>query len=74
MSATEILEQLPKLSPNDLQVVHERILELKEVHEIEAGAELNAAIALGLESLESEPTVTLDEARRKISQWAGRSS
>lgn len=68
MSATEILEELPKLSLDDLQVVHERILELKEVREIEPSAELNAAIALGLESLENEPTISLDEARRKVAK------
>jgi hypothetical protein len=74
MSAAEILEQLPKLSPVELQIVHQRILELEEAQEIEPGAELSTAIAEGLRSLQTEPTVSLEEARQKVTQWAGRSS
>jgi hypothetical protein len=74
MSATEILEELPKLSPAELQIVHQRILKLEEEQEIEPSAELNAAIGEGMRSLETEPTVSLAEARQKVARWAGRSS
>jgi hypothetical protein len=74
MSATEILAELPRLSPAELQIVHQRIMELEERHELEPSAELNVAIAEGLRSLETEPTVSLEDARHKVAQWAGRSS
>jgi hypothetical protein len=73
MSASEILIELPRLTPAELELIQERILELEEARIIEPSPGLNAAIAAGLSSLENEPTVTLDEARPKVRQWAGRS-
>jgi hypothetical protein len=72
MSATEILAELPKLSPDDLRIVHDRILELQEAQEIEPGPGLNAAIEEGMRSLKNEPLVSLEDARRDVSKWAGR--
>ena len=74
MSAIEILDELPKLTPTELQRIHERILEIEEAQEIEETPELLAAIDEGLRSLESEPTHTLDEVRAKIAQWTSKSS
>ena len=74
MSAAEILDQLPKLTPAELQNIHERILELEEAQEVEETPELLAAVDGGLRSSESEPTYTPDEVRAKIAQWTSRSS
>ena len=73
MSTAEILEGLSKLSPAELNLVHERILELEESHVIDPSAEFSAAIEEGLHSLRTEPTVSLEEARQKIAVWSGRS-
>lgn len=74
MSATEILEGLSKLSPVELTLVHERILELEESHAIEPGAEFSAAIEEGLQSMRTEPGIGLEEAREKVQGWIGRSA
>ncbi len=74
LSATEILDELPKLTPTELQRIHERILEIEEAQEIEETPELLAAIDEGVRSLESEPTYTLEEVRAKIAQWTSKSS
>jgi hypothetical protein len=74
MSTSEILDELPKLTPNDLQRVYSRILELEDVQEIEETPGLLSAIDDGLRSLANEPTHTLDEARAKIAQWTSKSS
>ena len=74
MSAVEILNELPKLTPVELQHIHERILELEEAQEIEETPELLAAVDEGLRSLETERTYTPDEMRAKIAQWTSKSS
>ncbi|MHA3772354.1 hypothetical protein ACXR0O_12545 [Verrucomicrobiota bacterium sgz303538] len=74
MSAAEILDELPNLTPRELQRIHERILELEEAQEVEETPELLAAVDEGLRSLENEPTYTPDEVRAKIAQWTSRSS
>ncbi len=74
MSAAEILDELPKLPIEELQRIHERILELEEAQEVEETPELLAAVDEGLRSLEREPTYTPEEVRRKIAQWTSRSS
>jgi hypothetical protein len=66
MSVAEILAELPKLPPTELQRILERILELEEPQEIEETPELLAAIDEGLRSLENEPTYTPDEVRARI--------
>jgi hypothetical protein len=71
VSAAEILEGLSKLSPVELSLVHERILELEESHVIEPSAEFSAAIEEGLRSLATEPTFTVDEVRQEIPGWIG---
>jgi hypothetical protein len=74
MSALEILKELPKLTPVELQHIHERILELEEALEVEETPELLAAVDAGLRSLETERTYTADEARARIVQWTSKSS
>ncbi len=74
MSAAEILEGLSKLSPVELELVHERILELEESYVIEPSAEFSAEIEEGMKSLRAEPSVSLEEARQKIAVWSGKSA
>jgi len=66
MRVAEILDELPKLTPMELQRIHERILELKEAQE------LLAAVDEGMRSLENEPTYTLEEVRARIAQWTSK--
>ena len=72
MSTAEILDELAKLSPVELQHVHARILELEEAQDLEETPELLAAIDEGLRSLENERTYTLGEARAKIARWTSK--
>ena len=74
MSVAEILNELPKLTPAELQHIHERIVELEEAQEVEETPELLAAVDEGLRSLETERTYTLGEVRTKIAQWTSKSS
>ncbi len=74
MSAAEILNELPKLTPLELQHIHARILELEEAQEVEETPELLAAVDEGVRSLASERTYTPDEVRAKIAQWTSKSS
>ena len=73
MSTAEILEGLSKLSPVELSLVHERVLELEESHVIEPSADFSAAIAEGLRSSETERTFTVEEVRQEIAGWTGKS-
>ena len=59
MSTAEILEELPKLTPSDLELVYARAaeLQLKSVFD-----EADAAF-------EKEGGVSLEEARRVIDSW-----
>jgi len=74
MSASEILAELPKLSTEERLTIYRQIARMEHLDEIEPGPEFRAAIEEGLRSLETEPVVSLDEVKAKISQWAGRSS
>ncbi len=44
MSTAEILDELPKLTPLELQHIRERILELGEAQEVEETPELLAVV------------------------------
>jgi hypothetical protein len=74
MSATEILEELPRLSSEERLKIYQHIAQLEHLDEIEPSPELHAAIEEGLRSMETEPMVPLAEVRSKIAQWAGLSS
>ena len=73
MSAAEILNELPKLTPVELQRIHERIIELEEAREIEETPELLAAVDEGLRSAESEPVYSTEEVRAKVAEWISKS-
>ncbi len=73
MSTTEILNELPRLSTDELQRIQQRILDLEDQREIVPNVEFSAAIEAGIRSLETEPPVDAADVRRKIEGWAAHS-
>ena len=69
MSATEILDELPKLTPAELETVYRRAVELHQGRTVEASPELLAAIDAADESFAKEGGVSLDEARGIAASW-----
>lgn len=74
MSTSEILAELPKLSFEELEQVHLRIMELEEEMEIKESPEMLAAIEEGRRSIRNERTYTPAEARELLTQWTTKSS
>lgn len=73
MSMTEILEELPKLSPTDQKLIRERIDELLMV-DFEETPEMLAAIDEGIHSAENEPGYPVEAVRTELSSWFTKSS
>ena len=69
MSATEILDELPKLSPAELETIYRRAMELHQGRGVEATPELLAAIDEADTSFAKEGGVDLAEARRIVASW-----
>ena len=69
MSATEILDELPRLTPAELEIVYRRAVELHQGQTVEASPELLAAIDAADESFAREGGVGVDEARRIAASW-----
>ena len=69
MSMAEILDELSRLSPAELETVHRRIVELHQGRTVEASMELLTAIDAADKSFENEGAVSVDEARRIAASW-----
>lgn len=69
MSATEILDELPKLSLPELEAVYRRAVELHRGQTVEASPELLAAIDEADEGFATEGGVSVEEARRIAASW-----
>jgi hypothetical protein len=69
MSATEILDELSKLTPAELEIIYRRAVELHQGHTLEASPELAAAIDAADQSFAKEGGVSVDEARRIVASW-----
>ncbi len=69
MSTTEILDELGRLEPAELELIYRRAMELHRGLAIEASPELLAAIDEADESLAREGGVGIDEARRILASW-----
>jgi hypothetical protein len=69
MSIKEILEELPKLTPKERQELREWL----DAEEFPETDELIAAADDGLRSAETEPLLSIDDARETIRQWATKS-
>ncbi len=73
MSVTDILAELPKLDPAELQLVFERTLELHEKFFFVPSPELAEAIREA-EAEPEEDSIDIDEARRIVKSWSSKSS
>jgi hypothetical protein len=69
MSAAEILDELPRLNPAELETIYRRAVELHQKHTLEASPELLAAIDAADESFATEGGVSVDDARRIVEAW-----
>ena len=68
MSVTDIIQELPKLSPEDRQLLRQELDE-RYLQDFEETPEMLAAIDEGLRSLREEPTITIEELREKMKSW-----
>lgn len=68
MSATEILNELPKLGPAELEIIYRRAMELHQGQTLKASPELLAAIDAA-DELVNEKGVSVSEARRIAGSW-----
>jgi hypothetical protein len=73
MSVTDILAELPKLDPAELQLVFERTMELHEKFIFVPSPELAEAIREA-EAEPEEDSIDIDEARRIVESWSSKSS
>lgn len=69
MSATEILEELPKLTPEEIELIFFRAAELRE-QEFEASPELLAALDKAEASFEKEGGIPLEEVEEIVKSWS----
>ena len=69
MSATEILDELPKLNPAELESIFRRAVELHREQTMEASLELLAAIDEADAGFALEGDMSLEKARRIVASW-----
>lgn len=75
MSATEILDELPKLSHEERMAIYQRIVEMEGLEsDMEESPEMLAAIDEGRRARENGKSYTPQDARELIAQWTTRSS
>jgi hypothetical protein len=68
MSATEILDELPRLTPAELEIIYRRAMELHQGQTLEASPELLTAIDAADEAA-NEGDASVGEARRILASW-----
>jgi len=69
MSMNEILEEIPRLSASEREVLLHRLVGLDAEVDLEETPEMLAAIDAGIRSFETGPGVPLEEARRRLGEW-----
>jgi hypothetical protein len=74
MSLDDIIEELPKLTPEERRQIYLQIERLDGEPEFEATPEMLAAIEEGTRSVQTEPTYSLEEARQRVREWASTAS
>lgn len=72
MSMTDILNELPRLDDIERQTILRRLVALDAGLELEESPEMLAAIDAGIESMEPERGVPLEEARQRLAGWITR--
>ena len=68
MNAAEILDELPKLSPEEIDIIFFRAADLRQ-HVITASPELLAAIDEAEESFEKEGGIPIEDVETMIKSW-----
>jgi hypothetical protein len=68
MSVNEIIQELPKLSAEDRDLIRQELSE-RFIEDFEETPEMLAAVDEGLRSLREEPTVTLEQLREEMRSW-----
>jgi hypothetical protein len=68
MSAAEILDELPKLSPEEIDLIFFRAADLRQ-HVIKASPELLAAIDEAEQSFEKEGGVPIEKVEAMLKSW-----
>ena len=74
MSLAEIIEELPKLTPEERRTIYQQIERLDGEPKFEPTSEIFVAIEEGTRSAQTERMYTADEIREQIRQWANSSS
>ena len=69
MSMTEILEELPRLSDGERQIILRQLIQFDAGLDTEETPEMIASIDAGIRSMETGPGVLLEEARRRVAGW-----
>jgi hypothetical protein len=69
MSLTEIIEELPRLDDNERLTILRRLVALDAGREIDETPDMLAGIDAGIASMETDPGVTLEEARQRLAGW-----
>jgi hypothetical protein len=73
MSVTEILQELAQLSPEELDLIKNRVSELQAEYGHET-PEMLEAIDEGRKSIQGGNTHTIENARLLVDQWTTKSS
>ena len=68
MSVNEIIQELPKLSPEDRQLLRQELNE-RYLQDFEETPEMLAAIDEGLRSSREEGTIPIEDVIKEISTW-----
>jgi hypothetical protein len=68
MSVNEIIQELPKLSPEDRHLLRQELDE-RYVGDFEETPEMLAAIEEGLRSSRDEPHCTIEDLREDMRSW-----
>ena len=70
MSFTEILDELPRLTPEERQAIYRLIEDIDGELRFEATEEMRAAIDAATRSLEAGKGIPLDEVRQRfLAKW-----
>jgi hypothetical protein len=74
MGLAEIIEELPKLTPEERRAIYQQIERLDGEPTFEPTSEMLVAIEEGTRSAQTERMYTADEIKERIRQWANSSS
>jgi hypothetical protein len=69
MSVNEILAEIETLSADELQIIRERLDQLRAAEDIEETREMLAAIDEGLRSLKEEGSISIEKLEEEMRTW-----